>query len=317
LGEFAIGMGIKRYLDKDLPGPGSGTGYKVSEHIFPLIIMLNGGGRALEDIREIRRDMGLRELLGLNEIPSTDATGKWLHRAGENGALEGLAKVNRRLLKKALKKDKYRGYALDIDATGIEAHKQEAKMTYKGYKGYMPIVGHLAENGLIVGEEFREGNESPASRNLEFLKYCEKQLPKGKKIKAFRADSASYQAKIINYCQSKGIKFAIGADMDKAVVEVIKGIKNWRPYQNNGYIADTIHCMNKTDQAFRLIVIRRPYQRKLIGKEDSADKYIAIATNMEDRAEDVIRWYNQRGEYSENRIKELRFWYGKDALWEV
>ena len=313
LGEFAIGTGIKRYLDKDLPGPGSGAGYKVSEHIFPLIIMLNGGGRALEDIREIRRDTGLRELLELNEIPSTDATGKWLHRAGENGALEGLAKVNRRLLKKALKKDKHTGYTLDIDATGIEAHKQEAKMTYKGYKGYMPIVGHLAENGLIVGEEFREGNESPASRNLEFLKYCEEQLPKGKQIKAFRADSASYQAKIINYCQSKGIKFAIGADMDKAVVEAIKGIKNWRPYQN-GYIGDTIHCMNKTDQAFRLIVIRRPYQGKLIGKEDLSEKYIAIASNKEDRAEDVIRWYNQRGEYSENRIKELKIGFGMERM---
>ena len=30
-------------------------------------------------------------------------------------------------------------------------------MTYKGYTGYMPVVGHLAENGLIVGDEFRRG----------------------------------------------------------------------------------------------------------------------------------------------------------------
>ncbi len=41
------------------------------------------------------------------------------------------------------------GYTLDIDATGIAAEKESAKMTYKGYTGYMPIVGHLAENGLI------------------------------------------------------------------------------------------------------------------------------------------------------------------------
>jgi len=52
----------------------------------------------------------------------------------------------------------------------------------------MPMLGHLAENGLVVGDEFRQGNESPAARNLEFIKYCEKQLPKGKHIKAFRAD---------------------------------------------------------------------------------------------------------------------------------
>lgn len=82
-------------------------------------------------------------------------------------------------------------------------------MTYKGYEGYLPIVGHLAENGLVVGDEFREGNDSPGSRNLEFLKYCERQMPKGKEIKGFRSDSAAYQAKVINYCQENGIQYAI------------------------------------------------------------------------------------------------------------
>jgi hypothetical protein len=57
-------------------------------------------------------------------------------------------------------------------ATGIEADKQSAKMTYKGYTGYMPRLGHLAENGLIVGDEFRKSNESLGAGNLEFVTYC-------------------------------------------------------------------------------------------------------------------------------------------------
>ncbi len=88
-------------------------------------------------------------------------------------------------------------YTLDIDATGIFSEKESAKMTYKGFKGYMPMVGHLAENGLVLGDEFREGNASPGSRNLDFLKYCVRQMPKDKKIKGFRSDSAAYQAEII------------------------------------------------------------------------------------------------------------------------
>ncbi|MDL1966897.1 MAG: hypothetical protein LWW90_09605, partial [Candidatus Desulfofervidus auxilii] len=32
-----------------------------------------------------------------------------------------------------------------------------------------------------------------------------------------------------------------------------------RPYENR-HIAETVHCMEKTNQAFRLIVVRRPYQ---------------------------------------------------------
>ncbi len=185
LGEFGVGLGLNKALDMYLPGPGSGVGFLASEHVFPLIMMLNGGGRSLEDTREIRDDVGLRETLGLKNVPSADATGDWLRRGGRNGSLQGLEKVNRRVLKRALKGRKRKGYTLDIDATGIESEKESARMTYKGYTGYMPMVGHLAENGLIVGDEFREGNDSPGSRNLEFLKHCERQMPKGRKSMGF------------------------------------------------------------------------------------------------------------------------------------
>ena len=60
LGEFAVGLGFLDSVEKYLPKPESGAGHKPSEFIFPLILMLNGGGRSLEDPREIKRDEGLR-----------------------------------------------------------------------------------------------------------------------------------------------------------------------------------------------------------------------------------------------------------------
>jgi len=78
LGEFAVGLGLLQSVDRYLPTPGSGVGYHPSEYIFPLIVMLNGGGRSLEDTRQIRADTGLRELLPLERIPSSDAFGDWL-----------------------------------------------------------------------------------------------------------------------------------------------------------------------------------------------------------------------------------------------
>jgi hypothetical protein len=277
--------------------------------------MLNGGGRSLEDIRQIRTDEGLREILPVERIPSSDAFGDWLRKMGQSGGLYGLEKVSQRLLKRAMKYDGIKDYTLDIDATGIVSEKQSAKFTYKGFKGYMPIVGHIAENGLIIGDEFREGNMAPASRNLEFIQYCEKQMPNGKEIKSLRADSASYQAEIINYCEDNGIQFAIGADLDTAVLTAIKAIPedDWNPYQN-GYIADTVHSMNKTKKAFRLMVIRRPYQSRLFDEEDEKVKYTVIATNRTESAEDVVSWYNQRGECSENRIKELKIGFGMERM---
>lgn len=317
LGEFAIGLGLLKSIDRHLPEPGSGAGYTPSEHLFPLILMLNGGGRSLEDLRQIRNDPGLRELLGLERMPSSDATGDWLRRSYENDGLKGLGRSNRQLLKRGLKYDGIKGYTLDIDATAIEAEKRSAHWTYKMFKGYMPIVGHLAENGLVVGDEFRHGNEAPASRNLEFIKYCRKQLPKGKRITALRADSASYQADIFNYCNARKnrIEFAIGVSKDEAVVRQVKSLSNsaWRPY-GDGHIADTVHGMNKSKQSFRLIVVRRPRQKSLFDEEPAAAKYTAIATNRMGKAEQVLQWYNQRGECSENRIKELKIGFGMERM---
>ena len=315
VGELAVGIGMLEAADRELPKPGSGAGYKASEYIFPLVLMLNGGGRSLEDLRQIREDEGLREVLPLGRIPSADALGDWLRRMWGSGGLDGLERVEQRLLKRGMKSDGVKGYTLDIDATGIVAEKESAKMTYKGYKGYMPIVGHLAENGLVVGDEFREGNESPGGKNLEFLKHCVKQMPMGTRIRAMRADAAAYQAEVTNYCEGYGIEFAIGADLDKAVLAAIRSIPkgDWRLYEN-GYIAETVHCMNKTKKAFRLIVIRRPYQKELFEEADERVKYSVIATNKTESAEGVVAWYHQRGECSENRIKELKIGFGMERM---
>ena len=206
-GEFLYGLRLNQRTDEYLPLPKSGRGYKPKDFVLPLVLMLNGGGRAIEDIREIKVDEGLRELLCIEKIPSSDAFYSWLRRMGEGEGLKGLEQLNRFYLHKQLKKEKeIRDYTLDLDATAILAEKKEAEMTYKGFRGYMPMVGHLAENGLVVYDEFRQGNVAPAARNLEFIKQCERQMPKGKRIGYLRADAASYQAEIFNYCEQKGIK---------------------------------------------------------------------------------------------------------------
>jgi len=81
--------------------------------------------------------------------------------------------------------------------------------------------------------------------------------------------------------------------------------EDWQPYQN-GAIAETVHSMDRTRHAFRLVVVRRPAQQGLFGEEDPAERYRAIASNRIESAEETIAWYNARGEHSENRIKELK-----------
>lgn len=120
---------------------------------------------------------------------------------------------------------------------------------------------------------------------------------------------------MINYCHDHGIAYAVGGDLDEAVKKVILTIKEeeWRSYQN-GFISETVHCMNKTKEAFRLVVIRRPIQGSLFESEDGFQRFTVIATNRHDSAEEVVKWYNQRGECSENRIKELKIGFGMERM---
>ena len=210
--EYLGAMGVAGLINHELPGAGSAAGYDPSAHVSPLVLMLAGGGRTLEDLRVLRRDDGLRCVVGLDEMPSSDASGDWMRRMGanESGGLAGLQRVNRCVFRRLLRADDRTDFTLDIDATQIVAEKREARYTYKGEKGYMPMVGHIAENSLVIDHEFREGNAAPAARNLEFVQACERKMPKGKRIKAVRADSAAYQADVFNYCEETHKVFAIG-----------------------------------------------------------------------------------------------------------
>ena len=311
-GEFLQAIGLEREVGAAFPAPGSAKGYRAWEHVQPLLLMLHGGGRALEDLRKIAADRGLLQLLGVRRTPSPDATGDWLRRQGLGG-VAAVQRVNRILLKRALGGEGRAFYTLDMDATGIEADKAQAQWTYKHFKGYMPMTGHLAENGLVVAHEFREGNVSPNSRNLEFYRMCQQAMPPGKRITAFRADSASYQGELLDRLQSDGVRYAVGGHADAATMEAIRSIPEtaWRPYRD-GFVAETVHTMNTMKTAFRLIVFKRLRQGSLFPEE--GPRYHVVASNREETAEQTLDWYHQRGEHSENRIKELKLDFGMERM---
>jgi len=315
LGEFCIGLGVLDWVDAYMPKSGKGVRFKTSEYLFPLVLMLNSGGRSLEDIRIIRHDFMLRNILPLKRVPSPDAIGDWLRRAADSGSLSGLEKTNRKLLKRALEYDNIKNYTLNIDATVIESEKESAKPTYKGFKGYTPIIGHLAENGLIVGEEFREGNVDPALKNLEFCRHCIDRMPPGKSIRRLRTCTPSCQVDIIDFCDKKGVEFAIGGNLDENMLRAIGSIpeSDWRPYKE-GYIAETSSSFIGTKKTFRIIALQRRYQKKLFNKEDVKSKYSVIATNIKGSARDVFKWYNQGCASGRDRINDLKVCFGMERM---
>mgnify|MGYP002639447681 FL=1 len=316
-GEYLKGMNFESFCNKNLPISNHHKAYSPFEFIYPLILMLHSGGRVLDDIREIRLDTALSTLLKMENIPTASAFTKYLHRHGTEGE-EGIKSINKQYLKRFLKSIKNEELILDIDASFIEAHKSTAEWSYKGAPGYMPMIGHI-NNGWVIDADFRDGNEAPANENLEFIKQCQLQLPIGTKFDRVRIDSAGYQAAIFNHCDKEEMLFTISGRKDKSVWASINAIKedDWETLSKREKISEFIHTMNDTDNAFRMIVVKKDITPILTGmescipeevKEQQKDEmYYCVATNDNDlTAIEIVKLHRQRGETSENKIKELK-----------
>ncbi len=323
-GEYLKGLDLKNIVNTQMVPSKHHKAYNPFDYIYPIILMQHSGGRVISDIKEIRMDEALKTILKIDNIPTADAVIKFLHKMGETGE-EAIRSINKKYLKRYLKKflksmKNKEDLILDIDATFIEAHKNTAKYSYLKEPGYMPMVGHI-NGGYVIDVDFRDGNVAPADKNLEFIKQCVLQLPVGKKFDRVRIDSAGYQAKIFNYCDEQKMKFTVSAPLDKSIQYAIEQVKNdeWKQLGNSKIekVADIVHTMGDTKKAFRLLIVKKditPMFTELeeVLTDEQKEQYYqelhyCIATNDDDLTpQEIIKLHRQRGETSENKIKELK-----------
>jgi len=134
MAEYNHGIGLKALVDEYLPKSGSNRGYAPSVFVDSLVLMLQGGGRTLEDLRELKREGALMKLISREQIPDSDSVGDWLRRMGDaergQSGLIGLGAVRDLLNRRILEKDEVKEYTLDADATQVVAEKRDARFTY-------------------------------------------------------------------------------------------------------------------------------------------------------------------------------------------
>lgn len=290
-----------------------------------LILMLQAGGRCLEDLRALKREAALMRLLNREAIPDPDTVGDWLRRMGDpqkgQAGLVGLGQVRDGLNARLLRRDGHETSTLDVDATRIAGEKRDAHWSYQGGRGSRPLLGFLFETPLCLVDECREGNVSPGAGHLAFYWACKARLPKGKRIARYRADSASYQAELINELEADQAWWAITADQDVAVKAVIAGVPTaaWQePEKGCGYqVAEAVPTMNETKAAFRLILKREERRQRELFEEGTTPygSHVVASTwpAEEKTAHEVLIWHNQRGQ-AENFHKELKHGRGLDQL---
>ena len=315
LANLSHGLGLFEDLDRLLPPKERNRGLSSSAAAFDLMCIPLSGGACIDDLAQLRQDEGLRRLLGRPVMPPSTAH-DFLRRIRYDG-LDALSHVNRRLLRQLAKQTQTTTATLDCDASLFSSSGRGARMSYKGEPGYMPMLAFWDELGLVVHDDFRNGNASPGSDALAFLKETLAQLPAEVSQVKVRSDSAWYQAGVMDFCQAQGHGFCIGADQDEAVKQAIMGVgeEGWKridlmsdPADPEPYVrewaSETVHTLNKSEQSYRLIVIRKERMQDDLFYGPYA--YHALITNMEMPLEEQIAWYRRRGQ-CEQRIGELKW----------
>jgi hypothetical protein len=130
MAELIHWFGLTELTDQYPPAPGSNRGFDPSEIVNTVVLVLQGGGRSLENLTEPKNEEGLMKLIGRDQIPEIDTVGDWLRRMGgpKTGqlGLEGLDRVWDKINERVLKKDGIKEYALDVDAAEIVGEKADA-----------------------------------------------------------------------------------------------------------------------------------------------------------------------------------------------
>lgn len=311
------GLGLMEECNIRLDIKKRDRGLTSGEMVESLILMLAAGGECLKDLDIMRADMGLSRLIGY-EFPAPGTAWKFLNRFNEQAALitdgvddyvpeEGLSLyqlglINRDLVRRVVDIRGSKVATLDIDAKIIKSRKQEAKWTYKGDKGYQPITAVWAELGLIVGDEFRDGNVRAGHGVKKFYETIKRRLPTTVEKIRVRSDSAAYEHKFISQLVEDGTEFTISADMSTQLRDCCKALPEeaWQPLDEDSRVVrmwaevpfvPEVPKYRYYQKHDRYIAYRVVTKQGELFADGSQVKYFAIVTNMSWRGDRLIRWH--------------------------
>lgn len=313
-------------------------GYDESELVESFVILNAVGGDCLSDFDQLRADEGLPELIG-HELPSESVARKFLYafhdeekiRAAEracgserkayipeeNEALEGLGRVNRELIGEIGRRCADQRIAtVDQDASIYVSQKREAQWTYKGERGYQPMLASWAEMNLILADEFRDGNVPANMKPLTVARRAFQALPETVKEYYYRADSASHEGELIGWLRNEQreggprgfIGFAISVRMTEVLRSAVVALPEeaWQAYAGSDRSQEIRHCaevefvsqqeaMSPVLKPLRYVAIRvQPPQGELF-KDGSRVKHFAVLTNIWDwKASKLIDWHREK-----------------------
>ena len=306
--------------DKVLPLKKSSRGLTSGQMVECFVLLSTLGGECLEDMERLRRDEALAQMLG-HAVPAPETARQWLDRfhdedlmkgesrqvsllPGETGPLAGLGEVRRHVVRAYVQNVKVeKRVTLDIDAHLSGTDKAGARYCYEGYKAFQPIEVCWAETGLVLADEFREGNVPASEGNRRLVDEAYQALPPGDWEVYVRSDSAAYEQDNLDHWDSRGWKFAISADMSPQLKEVVGSLapQSWQMLEEKGGVirewAEVDYVPSKKrerrdSRPYRYVATRvRRLQGELFSDGASVRCFAVVSNIWEMDGKKLLEWH--------------------------
>jgi len=316
--------GVPAAAERHLPAKRSPRGLGQGAMVETFVLLSALGGECLDDLDQLRRDMGLAALVGY-DLPAASTARQWLDRfhepelladrpaqgafiplesAGLAGLREVLVTAVRAFVSAVPLGD---AVTLDVDAHLVASSKSTALPTYEGYRGFQPALVSWAETGLVLADQFRDGNV-PASVGLgELVDEAYAALPSERAWRvSVRSDSAAYERDLLDHWAGRGWRFAVSADMSPQLRAEVVALpaEAWTELavEADGFVrewAEVPYVPGRTyerrDAApWRYLAIRiRPPQGVLFGDGERVRHFALVTNDWETPGGELITW--QRG----------------------
>ncbi len=306
--------------DKVLPLKKTSKGLTSGQMVECFVLLSTLGGECLEDMERLRRDEALPQMLGY-ALPAPETARQWLDRfhdeelmkgrtrqvsllLGETGPLAGLGEVNRHVVRAYVQNVKVeKRVTLDMDAHLVETDKAGAHYCYEGYKAFQPIEVCWAETGLVLADEFRDGNVPASEGNRRLVDEAYQALPPGDWEVYIRSDSAAYQQDNLDHWDSRGWKFAVSADMSPQLKEAVVSVapQSWQMMEEKGGVirerAEVAYVPSrkseqKDSRPYRYVAVRLRRLQGELFRDGASVRYFAVVSNIwEMEGQALLQWH--------------------------
>lgn len=315
--------GVMDAAERCLPAKKSSKGLTQGRFVESFVLLSALGGECPDDFDRLRLDQGLEVMLGY-QLPAASTARQWLDLFHdeellkdrpaqgsfipmESARLAALQSVGQRTIRAYVAAVQPGPIVtLDVDAHLVESSKHTALATYAGFRGYQPLLVEWAEQGLILAEQFRDGNVPASQRIKQLVDEAYDSLPSregGWQVQV-RSDSAAYEYEALDHWDKRGWRFAVSADMSVPLRREIEALppQDWhflreeqdgtiREWAEVGYVPSRSN-EHRDIKPYRYVAVRlRKAQGMLFGDGSTVKLFGVVSNDWDTSGEALLEWH--------------------------